>query len=125
MLDDCANVNAGITGGGATVGASYDVGGGFTAAFGAQTTEASVFTEESRDSYAINAAYIADTYGVSLTYGVVENATIDDEDKYTAVNAYYTPDGNLPSISVGYEVGDIGQAAVSYTHLTLPTIMPV
>ena len=37
MLDDCANVNAGITGGGATVGASYDFGNGFTAAVGAQT----------------------------------------------------------------------------------------
>ena len=47
MLDDCGNVNAGITGGGATVGASYDFGNGFTAAVGAQTTEASVFTEES------------------------------------------------------------------------------
>ena len=33
-LDDCGNVNAGITGGGATVGASYDFGSGFTAAAG-------------------------------------------------------------------------------------------
>ena len=118
MLDDCANVNAGITGGGATVGASYDIGGGWTAAVGAQTTEASVFTEESGDAYALNAAYIADSYGLSLTYGVVENATIDDEDKFTAINAYYTPDGNLPSISVGYEVGDIGQAAAAADEQT-------
>ena len=49
MLDDCGNVNAGITGGGATVGASYDFGNGFTSAFGAQTTETSVFTDESGD----------------------------------------------------------------------------
>ena len=110
LLDDCANVNAGITGGGATVGASYDIGGGWTAAAGAQTTEASVFTEESGDSYALNTAYIADSYGLSLTYGVVENATRTDEDKYTAFNAYYTPEGSLPSISVGYELGDIGGA---------------
>ena len=110
MLDDCGNVNAGITGGGATVGASYDIGGGWTAAAGAQTTEASVFTEESRDSYALNTAYITDSYGLSLTYGVVENATRTDEDKYTAINAYYTPEGSLPSISVGYELGDIGGA---------------
>ena len=110
LLDDCANVNAGITGGGATVGASYDIGGGWTAAAGAQTTEASVFTEESGDSYALNTAYIADSYGLSLTYGVVENATRTDEDKFTAFNAYYTPEGSLPSISVGYELGDIGGA---------------
>ena len=31
---------------------------------------------------------------------------------YTAFNAYYTPDAEgLPSISVGYEFGDIGGAA--------------
>ena len=119
LLDDCANVNAGITGGGATVGAAYDFGNGLTAAFGAQTTEASVFTEESGDAYAINAAYTADKYAISLTYGVVEaddgaaNPTLtDEEDKFTAINAYYTPEGEgLPSISVGYEFGDIGGAA--------------
>jgi len=109
MLDDCANVNAGITGGGATVGASYDFGNGLTAAFGAQTTEASVFTEESDDQYAINAAYTADSYGISLTYGVDENAALTDENKFTATNAYYTPD-SFPSISVGYEIVDIGGA---------------
>ena len=111
LLDDCANVNAGITGGGATIGASYDVGGGWSAAVGAQTTEASVFTEESSDAYALNAAYIADSYGLSITYGVVENAGLTDENKFTALNAYYTPEGSLPSISVGYELGDIGGAA--------------
>ena len=111
LLDDCANVNAGITGGGATVGASYDIGGGWTAAAGAQTTEASVFTDESLDAYALNTSYTADSYGLSLTYGVVENATLTEENKFTAVNAYYTPEGSLPSISVGYELGDIGGAA--------------
>ena len=119
LLDDCANVNAGITGGAITVGASYDVGNGVTAAVGAQTETTSVFTEESGDAYALNLAYTADNYGLSLTYGVVE-ATVtvndvttltDEEDKFTAVNAYYTPEGSLPSISVGYEIGDLGGAA--------------
>ena len=94
MLDDCANVSAGITGGGETVGASYDFGNGFTSAFGAQSTETSVFTEESSDAYAFNAAYSADSYGVSLTYGVVENATLTDENTYNALNAYYVPVGS-------------------------------
>ena len=118
MLDDCANVNAGITGGTTAMGASYDFGSGFTAAFGAQTGNASVFTEESTDSYAVNAAYTADSYAISLTYGVVEAddgaeepTLTDEENKFTAINAYYTPEGNLPSISVGYEVGDLGGAA--------------
>ena len=119
LLDDCANVNAGITGGGATVGAAYDFGTGLTAAFGAQTTEAAVFTDESQDAYAFNTAYTGDNYGVSITYGVVENATVTNEDTFTAFNAYYLPDGsNLPSISVGYEIGDIGGAAATADEKT-------
>ena len=38
LLDDCANVNAGITGGEATIGASYDFGSGLTVATGFQTS---------------------------------------------------------------------------------------
>ena len=118
MLDDCANVNAGITGGGATVGAAYDFGTGFTAAFGAQTTEAAVFTDESMDAYALNAAYTADSYGVSVTYGIVETSTTE-EDTFTAFNAYYLPEGTgLPSLSVGYEIGDIGGAAATVDEKT-------
>ena len=118
LLDDCANVNAGITGGGATVGAAYDFGTGLTAAFGAQTTESAVFTDESLDAYALNAAYTADSYGVSVTYGFVETSTTN-EDTYTAFNAYYLPEGSgLPSVSVGYEIGDIGGAAATVDEKT-------
>ena len=120
MLDDCANVSAGITGGEATIGASYDFGNGFTAATGFQTssTTKGVFTDESSDAYAFNAAYTADSYGASVTYSVVENGTLTDEDTYTALNAYYTPEGSLPSISVGYELGDIGGASSSADETT-------
>ena len=113
MLDDCGNVNAGITGGETAIGASYDFGNGLTAAFGAQTeagANAGAFTEESGDSFALNGAYTGDNYGISLTYASVENATLTDENAFTALNAYYTPEGSLPSISVGYEIGDIGGA---------------
>jgi len=120
LLDDCGNVNAGITGGEATIGASYDFGNGFTAATGFQTssTVKGVFTEESSDKYAFNAAYTADSYGVSLTYAVTENAGLTNEDTYTAANAYYTPDGSLPSISVGYEIGDLGGAVATNDEKT-------
>ena len=114
MLDDCGNVNAGITGGETALGASYDFGNGLTAAFGAQTeagANAGAFTEESLDSFALNGAYTADNYGISLTYASVETAT--DENAFTALNAYYTPDGSLPSISVGYEIGDLGGVAAN------------
>jgi hypothetical protein len=116
MLDDCANVNAGITGGAISVGASYDFGNGLTAAVGAQTQDTTVFTEEGQDSYALNAAYSGDNYGISLTWSTVEEvdgagALTDESDKYTALNAYYDPEGSLPSISVGYQVGNLGGAA--------------
>ena len=115
MLDDCANVNAGITGGGATFGASYDFGNGITTAFGYQGANDSLATEEGADSYAFNLAYTGEDYGVSITTSVVDSttasgATDDEEDTYTAFNAYYSPEG-FPSISVGYETGDIGGAA--------------
>ena len=108
-LDDCGNVNAGITNGGAMAGASYDFDNGFTAAVGYAGPETGIMTEESLDAYGVNVAYTADSYGLSLTYGLIESSTTE-EDTYTALNGYYTPEG-LPSISVGYEVGDIGGAA--------------
>jgi len=110
-LDDCANVNAGITGGEIAAGASYDFGNGFTVAAGMQTSQ-EVFTEESLDGLALNAAYTGDNYGVSLTYSSVETS-ITEEDTATAFNAYYTPEGPLPSVSAGYETVDIGGAAAS------------
>ena len=108
-LDDCGNVNAGITNGGAMLGASYDFGSGFTAAIGYAGPESAVMTDEVADAYGINAAYTGDNYGLSLTYGVVEStvtggALDHKEDTYTALNAYFTPE-SFPSISVGYEFG--------------------
>ena len=104
-LDDCGNVTAGITGGGVAAGASYDFDNGFTIAGGYQGTETGLGTEENDDSYAINGAYTTDSYGVSITYATIETGT--DEDTYTAVNGYYSPEG-FPSISVGYEIGEDG-----------------
>ena len=109
-LDDCGNVTAGITGGGLSIGASYDFDNGFTTAFGAQFTESGIATDETDDSYAINAAYTGDNYGVSLTYANVEDG--NDNDTYTAVNGYYSFDNGL-NISAGYEIGDLDNAAAT------------
>ena len=110
-LDDCANVNAGITGGGATLGASYDFGSGFTVATGIQTSNDDVLTDESLDSLAFNAAYTGDNYGLSVTYSEVETSSTE-ENTFTALNAYYTfEETSIPSISIGFETGDLGGAA--------------
>jgi len=113
-LDDCANVTAGITGGGLAVGAAYDFGNGFTTSAGAQFSETGIGTKGNDDSYALNLAYTADSYGVSVTYAVVEdsNGSTDDDDKFTALNAYYSFDNGL-NISAGYEVGDLDNAAAA------------
>ena len=105
-LDDCGVPNAGITGGGVAAGASYDVGTGFTVAAGIQSTESGLLTDESvTDSYAFNAAYIADNYGISLTYANVEDGTGVTEDTYTGINGYVAFEG-YPTLSAGVEYGD-------------------
>ena len=107
-LDDCGNVNAGITNGGVAAGASFDFDNGFTAAVGYAGPETGIMTDESDDAYGANVAYTADNYGISLTYGVLEVGS--NENTYTALNAYYSLDNGI-SISGGYEFGDIGGAA--------------
>ena len=107
-LDDCANISAGITGGGVSIGAAYDFGNGFTTAAGAQFVETGIATTDEADSYAANFAYTGDSYGLSITYATVEDGA--DNDTFTALNGYYSFDNGL-SISAGYEIGDLDNAA--------------
>ncbi len=104
-LDDCGNVNAGITNGGFMVGASYDFGTGVTAAVGYAGPETGIMTDESADAYGANLAYTADSYGVSFTYGVLESGA--NENTYAALNGYYSFENGM-NISAGYELGDLG-----------------
>ena len=108
-LDDCGAVSAPITGGGTMIGASYDFDNGFTAAVGyagAGSTTNGLMTKEGLDAYAVNAMYTGDNYGVSVSYATVE-ATTTSDDTFTAINAYWAPEG-FPSISAGFELGDDG-----------------
>jgi len=112
-LDDCGNVNAGITNGGAAFGASYDFDNGFSAAIGYAGAETGIMTKETTDAIGANVAYSADNYGLSVTYGSIETGTNGiNENVYTALNGYYSFDNGL-SVSVGYEFGDIGGAAAT------------
>ena len=118
-LDDCGNVNAGITNGGVAAGASYDFGNGFTAAIGYAGPETGIMTDESLDAYGANVAYSADNYGISMTYGVIESNAIatGEENTYTALNAYYVFDNGM-SFSAGYELGDLGGASAATDEST-------
>ena len=116
-LDDCGNVNAGITNGGAMAGASYDFGNGLTAAVGYAGPETGIMTKESLDYFGGQLAYAGDSYGVSATYASRETSTTA-ETIYWGFNGYWTPSevGSLPSVSVGYELGDPSTAGAKDTE---------
>ena len=114
-LDDCGNASSAITATGhstlvdGTVGlsAAYDIGNGFTGAFGYNgqgADGAGLGTAEGTDFYAGQLTYTADDYGVSVTYANLDFATI------WGLNGYYTFASNLPSVSVGYEFSEVDEA---------------
>ena len=113
-LDDCGAANAPFgTNSDGSVGfsASYDIGGGFTGAIGyvgSGSTTKGLMTDESVDYYGGQLAYSTDSYGASVTIATLEESATA-ETKYLALNGYWTPSeaGVVPSISVGYETGDV------------------
>ena len=118
-LDDCGAASAPFAGGGTMIGASYDFENGFTVAAGYAgqgSTTSGLLTDEGLDSYGFNAMYTGDNYGVSLSYATVEATTASD-DNYTAINAYWAPEG-FPSISIGYEWGVDGSEVAAEDGLT-------
>jgi len=110
-LDDCGAATAPLgAGAGTAAGASFDIGNGFAAAVGytgSGSSTSGLFTKEGYDSYGGQLTYTGDSYGASVTYADTEDATAGDV-TYWALNGYWTPSdsGSIPSISVGYEVGD-------------------
>ena len=131
-LDDCGNGNSAFTSptNGATISASYDIGGGWTGALGyaGEGTGGGLMTKAGTDMYGANVAYTADSYGVSFTYGNIEDAAksyatgtntpeYKNETSYYGFNAYWTPEttGAIPSISYGYEIGRVANTPTSDT----------
>ena len=109
-LDDCGNKEAALgTGSGTAAGASFDIGNGFTAAVGytgSGSDASGLLTKEGDDAYGGQLTYTGDSYGASVTYANIETSGADTA--YWALNGYWTPSdsGSMPSVSVGYEVGD-------------------
>ena len=109
-LDDCGNFSTAFTATGhavaGTVGfsAAYDIGNGFTGAVGYNgqgSDAAGLGTIEGTDFVGGQLTYTADNYGVSITYADLDVAT------GWGLNGYYTFASNLPSVSVGYEFGEV------------------
>ena len=115
-LDDCGNGSSAMAGGaGTAAGASFDIGSGFTAAIGytGDGTTEGLMSLEGLDTYGGQLTYTGDSFGVSVTYADVETSSTAGT-TYWGFNGYYTPESSdLPSISVGYEVGDANQASTT------------
>jgi len=113
-LDDCGNGSSAMAGGaGTAAGASFDIGSGFTAAIGytGDGTTEGLMSLEGLDTYGGQVTYTGDSFGVSVTYADVETTTTSNT-TYWGFNGYYTPESSdLPSISVGYEVGDASDSS--------------
>ena len=112
-LDDCGNAFSALAAAkGTAFGASYDLGNGFTAAFGYEgdgSTTNGLLTLEGADAYGGQLTYTADSYGASVTYASIEVPSAGAADTiYWGLNGYWTPaeTGSMPSISVGYEMGN-------------------
>jgi len=108
-LDDCGLASSALDEGtGTAAGASLDIGNGFTAALGytgAGSSTSGLSTKEGNDAYGLQLTYTDDSYAASVTYANVEGTT---DTTYWGLNGYWTPESesNVPSISVGYEMGD-------------------
>ena len=103
-LGDCGTPSIGGAADSA-VAVSYDFGNGFTAAGGVgyASEDTGILNDEDASTLGLEAAYTADTYGLSFVY------TDNDEasgaiDTYS-INAAYTPDAPY-SVSAGYEFDD-------------------
>jgi hypothetical protein len=122
-LDDCGNASSAMDGNGATaLSASYDFGDGFTAAFGYEGVgdgANGLMTKEGLDTYGLQVSYAEEDgqFGASLTYATEETSSTA-ETTYWGLNGYWTPEdvGAVPSISVGYEVGNPSGSTTDTTH---------
>jgi len=122
--DDCGTGNSlGVAGNGVTASIGYTFDSGFSLAGGVSSTETAIMTKEGTDTYGIEAAYTADSYGLAVAYVSKDNAA-SAETTYWGVNAFYTFD--LASISVGVETEETSGVDKSgyFVGLSFPEVGP-
>jgi len=96
---------------GTALGANFDFGNGFNAAVGYEgegMSNKGLLSKEGKDAHGVQLAYIADAYGVSVSWANIEKDTNSGDGINRkvgfAVNGFYQPDiANFPSISAGLE----------------------
>ena len=120
-LDDCGNASSAMDASEATgLSVGFDIGNGFAAGIGyegAGDTASGLMTKEGTDTYGGQISYSADQYAASVTYAMYDTSTTDTT--YWGLNGYWTPAETgtaVPSISVGYEVGNPNNTSVDTSH---------
>ena len=105
----------GVGGSGVTAAMSYAFDSGFSLAGGVSSENDDILTEEGTDIYGIEAAYSADSYGVSVAYADAETTTA------WGVNGYYAFDA--VTLSAGVESVDDGATAEGFfVGLSFPEV---
>jgi hypothetical protein len=107
----------GVGGNGATAAVSYAFDSGFSLAGGVSSTPESILTEEGADVFGVEAAYTADSFGLSLAYSDAEATT------GWGVNGMYAFD--FATLSAGWESVDTGTTADGFfVGLSFPEVGP-
>jgi len=108
--------SVGVGGSGVTAAMSYAFDSGFSLAGGVSSEPTSILTEEGSDVYGIEAAYTADSYGVSVAYSDNESST------FWGINGNYAFD--FATLSVGVESEDTGSTTKEgyFVGLSFPEV---
>jgi len=125
-MGNCGTGNSvGVGGNGVTAAASYAFDSGFSLAGGVSATQITdatpgvvtgLFTEEGTDTYGIEAAYTADSYGVAIGYSDNESST------FWGINGTYAFD--FATLSAGVESEDTGSTTKEgyFVGLSFPEV---
>ncbi len=116
-MGNCGTGNSvGVGGNGATAAMSYAFDSGFSLAGGVSSSPTSLLTEEGTDTYGVEAAYTADSYGVAVAYSDNESST------FWGVNGMYAFD--FATLSAGLESEDPGSSTKTgfFVGLSFPEV---
>ena len=107
----------GVGGNGVTAAMSYAFDSGFSLAGGISSETDSILTEEGSDTFGVEAAYTADSYGVAVAYSDAEGTT------GWGINGMYAFD--FATLSAGFETVDSGSSAEGFfVGLSFPEVGP-
>ena len=116
-MGNCGTGNSvGVGGNGATAAMSYAFDSGFSLAGGVSSTPTEILTEAGTDTYGIEAAYTADSYGLAVAYSDNESST------FWGVNGMYAFD--FATLSAGLESEDPGSSTKTgfFVGLSFPEV---